>query len=645
MSRLRQVLWPRTLHTRLLLLVSLVSLLAGVALAAYTIQVESRAALDNIRHQATVMARGVAATVVSPMLTDQLDLAEQELVREAAFPDVVSLHLTDAQGVILGHARSQPDGHAPKLIFERPGTRYPLPKPGEALQQSVNLDDGQHLVTWQAVEAGTPLGWVRLEMSLSAVDRLRAQVWQRTLAAMCLWLLGGGLLLWWALRGPMRALDEARQFAGQLAQAQGRQLVIDPHGPAETVELGRSLNEAALQLHRQSQTIAAALQQLQQQRTALQDANVQLSAIFALSPNGLVTLTAAGVVRFANPAFGRITGLDENQLLGCTRAELEQRLRPQLADAANWPGLAAYLESGQQAAEPRGQLLHLALPTPRVLAVLGRHARSHDHMGDDAVTDVLYLRDVTHETEVDRLKSEFLSTAAHELRTPIASIYGFAELMMVNDYPSERRKRMVETIHRNAQVLTHIVQDLLDLSSIEARGDAEFQRQALDLADVVAQQVQQHRPPPERQPPVWRPPSRAMPVWADAERLARVVNHLLSNAFKYSPPGTTVQVHGLLDTPAHGPQRVGFAVVDEGIGMTAEQVSRVFERFYRADTSGQLLGSGLGMSIVREIVRLHRGDVHIVSTPGRGTTVTVWLPLATEAPDAQALSTAVIEVG
>jgi signal transduction histidine kinase len=109
--------------------------------------------------------------------------------------------------------------------------------------------------------------------------------------------------------------------------------------------------------------------------------------------------------------------------------------------------------------------------------------------------------------------------------------------------------------------------------------------------------------------------------------MQQVLINLLSNAYKYSPAGGVVDI-GFETADAAEGRLVGIVVRDQGIGMTPEQLSRVCERFYRADTSGKILGTGLGMSIVKEIVELHGGELQLASKVGVGTTVTFWLPLA-----------------
>ena len=137
---------------------------------------------------------------------------------------------------------------------------------------------------------------------------------------------------------------------------------------------------------------------------------------------------------------------------------------------------------------------------------------------------------------------------------------------------------------------------------------------------------------------------RHLPVCVDLNKMRQALGNVLSNAYKYSPAGGPVQLRLVDGPPSQGgaPPMVGIEVRDHGIGMTAQQLSRVSERFYRADASGNIPGTGLGMSIVKEIIELLGGRLALASEPGQGTAVTLWLSLfaATPAVEPQALETA-----
>jgi signal transduction histidine kinase len=135
-------------------------------------------------------------------------------------------------------------------------------------------------------------------------------------------------------------------------------------------------------------------------------------------------------------------------------------------------------------------------------------------------------------------------------------------------------------------------------------------------------------PPNGRDTPTLIAPDARISIQADRKKLLQVIANVLSNAYKYSPLGGDVVISLLPKSLREGQLMSGFSIEDNGIGMSPEQLARVFERFYRADTSGKIPGTGLGMSIVKEIVELHLGTVNISSKAGNGTKVDVWLPVS-----------------
>ncbi|WP_088278998.1 ATP-binding protein [Ideonella sp. A 288] len=359
----------------------------------------------------------------------------------------------------------------------------------------------------------------------------------------------------------------------------------------------------------------------------LQMRGEQLDAIFALSPDGFVSFDARRRVNYVSPAFTRLTGIAAERVLGAPEGQVESLLRAQGDDTRGWCGFEA-MRRASTATSTRGrpprELIELVRPADRVLEARLRQGTT------EAISQVLSLRDVTHETVVDRMKSEFLSTAAHELRTPMASIYGFAELMARRRMTTDQQHEIAETIHRQSELMITILNELLDLARIESRSGRDFEIETLDLSELAAQVLRDFKPPQDRALPVLDGDEAPATVRADRNKLRQALGNVLSNAFKYSPDGQPVSV-----TVVHrdGPDgaAIGVQVRDRGIGMTPAQLSRVCERFYRADASGNIPGTGLGMSIVKEIVELLDGQLAIDSTAGVGTTVTLWLPAVPEA--------------
>lgn len=351
-----------------------------------------------------------------------------------------------------------------------------------------------------------------------------------------------------------------------------------------------------------------------------------LDAIFALSPDGFVSFDAEHRVNHVNEAFCRLTGLTEALALGLHEAELEKRLAALLASGSRMPRLGEARErAGEDASKRKLPRIELERPAQRVIELQWRQG-SHA-----AISQVLYLRDVTYETEVDRLKSEFLSTAAHELRTPMASIIGFSELLMMREYPPNRRIELLQTVHRQAERMASIVDELLDLARIEARRGKDFLIERIDLCALADEAVRDFGVPAGREPIRWTSRSTAMWVDIDRGKVLQALGNILGNAYKYSPQGGAVEldlVEGAYSDEDPPRALVGLRVTDHGIGLSPEQLARVGERFYRADTSGRIPGTGLGVSIVQEILNLLGGRLEFSSQPGEGSRVTLWLPLA-----------------
>lgn len=375
-------------------------------------------------------------------------------------------------------------------------------------------------------------------------------------------------------------------------------------------------------------------EQVEQRTKELNDRSQQLNAIFTLSPDGFLSFDQERRVSFANTAFLRMTGLLAEDVIGMDETALSTLLASRSLPTAPFPGIVRLRNSqrrqggqadGGTAIGKRRQLFELQGPGNRVLEVSIRMADSPN------VSQILYFRDVTHETEVDRMKSEFLSTAAHELRTPMSSIYGFAQLLMLKDFDREHSRDMLGTIVRQAELMIAIINELLDLARIEARRGKDFVIARVGLGDIVQEVVAGYNIPLDRQPPCILGLDQDLQVDVDQRKIQQALLNILSNAYKYSPAGGPVGLT-LLNESASEPSRVGVQLTDHGLGMTPDQLARVFERFYRADASGNIPGTGLGMCVVKEIVELHGGEVEVASTQGVGTTVTVWIPAAGKKP-------------
>lgn len=243
----------------------------------------------------------------------------------------------------------------------------------------------------------------------------------------------------------------------------------------------------------------------------------------------------------------------------------------------------------------------------------------------NTVGSIMHFRDVTDAYEVDRMKTEFLSTAAHELRTPLANIFGYSELLIKARFDAERQSEMLGIIHNQTRRLSNIIDDLLDLARIESRAGESFkfaQHDLLQLVDNVFREMELDLRHHQLQ---YSSASSNFKLICDGDKIEQVIQNLLSNAIKYSPESTAIALSVNAET-SEGKPGFTFCIKDQGMGMSKDELQQIFDRFYRAENSGQIPGTGLGMAIVREIVIHHRGRIDIDSEPDVGTTVTIWLP-------------------
>lgn len=248
--------------------------------------------------------------------------------------------------------------------------------------------------------------------------------------------------------------------------------------------------------------------------------------------------------------------------------------------------------------------------------------------GDKAPGLLFVLHDITRQKRLESVRKEFVANVSHELRTPLAVIKGYVETLVDahDEMPVEDRDKFLKTIQRHADRLNSLLDDLLALSRLESVNPG-LARERVDLTQLLSAAVEDFR---------MRPSAgshrlelslgeEVLPaVSADPLKLGQVLDNLVSNALKYTPPGSRIRIETRIDSP----NTVEIAVRDDGPGIPAEDLPHIFERFYRVDKgrSREKGGTGLGLSIAKHIVQLHGGRVWAESRVGEGTTFFFTLP-------------------
>lgn len=250
---------------------------------------------------------------------------------------------------------------------------------------------------------------------------------------------------------------------------------------------------------------------------------------------------------------------------------------------------------------------------------------------NDFLGTVSIFRDITHEVEVDRLKSEFVATVSHELRTPMTSIRGYVDILLMGaaGAVNENQTHFLQIVKNNTERLNILVNDLLDISRIEA-GRVTLTPQSLDLRDVAEDMLADilRRSQEENKPMAFSlNAAKNLPrVQGDSERIRQVLGNLVSNAYHYTPENGQITVH---ITTKNG-NEVQVDVEDSGVGIPLEDQGRIFDRFYRGEDPLVLAtpGTGLGLAIVKQLVEMHNGRIWLKSDGlGKGSTFSFTLPV------------------
>jgi two-component system phosphate regulon sensor histidine kinase PhoR len=367
---------------------------------------------------------------------------------------------------------------------------------------------------------------------------------------------------------------------------------IQIHESDEVGKLAQSFNQMA-------QRLRGTLSMVTQEKNRMQ-------AILDSMADGVIAVDGETRVILINPVVEEAFGLNEEASLGKTVLEV---VRDYELDRL----FRQALDSGR----PVQQELRILTPDPRLFRVHLTPLRG----AQGGV--VALFRDITERRQLEKMRTEFVANASHELRTPLTSIRGFIETLWDGalDDP-ETARRFLTIIDEETRRLNELVDDLLKLATIEERRNL-FRRQPVELAEVVQRAVEIFETRARQKGLRFSVelPADLPPVAGDVNLLSQVFINLLDNAVKFTDKGEI----GIRAWKEDG--GVAVEVRDTGIGITPEHLSRIFERFFRADKSrtSELGGTGLGLAIVKHIVEGHGGEVRVTSRPGEGSAFTVLL--------------------
>ncbi len=224
--------------------------------------------------------------------------------------------------------------------------------------------------------------------------------------------------------------------------------------------------------------------------------------------------------------------------------------------------------------------------------------------------------------EIDRNRRELIANVSHDLRTPVSSVQGFLETVLVKDLPAQEQREYLETAHKQCTRLNELIGELFELSTLES-GSVEPQWERFPVMELVQDTVHDHELAAQEQGISLRAEStaKAIEVYADIAMIHRVLDNLINNAIRHTRRGGEISIQVTDDDG-----RVRVEVMDTGEGIAAKDIPHIFERFYRPDTETQASGYGLGLAIVKRIIDLHKSQIAVRSEKNNGTEFSFWLP-------------------
>jgi two-component system phosphate regulon sensor histidine kinase PhoR len=593
----------RRLRWRIALPYVVLILVATLGFTVYISDQLRQVRLVDLEAELLADARLLAGSA-APVIQDGANVKTlDELAGRWAAPLEARVTIIGADGVVLGEShedRTQMDNH-----LNRPEVQEAL-KAGQGSSMRYSATLGYEMM-YAAVpirtSEGQVLGVMRVALPLGEIEvnvgRLRQNI---LLVGLAMALAAALLAVFIAGRitQPVRQLTNVaeRMAAGDL---DARQFLSSND---EVGQLTRSFNHMA--------------DRIREQVSSLAEERSRLAAVLDHMADGVLITDGGGQVQLVNAAAARLLDTSEGWALGRSFAQVA----PHHALIELWKTCHDQGEEqiGMVEVSRHGLFLQ-AIVTPFGYA----HGRPLEEA--DAKGYLVILQDLTRIRRLETVRRDFISNISHELRTPLAGLKALVDTLRggaIKDRPAA--KRFLKRMDAEVDALTQMVEELLELSRIES-GQAPLSLAPTSLAEVVIPPVDRLRPQAERaglELTVQLPP-QVPPVLADAERARLVLTNLVHNAVKFTPPGGKITVSAELNAA-----EVILSVEDTGVGIPADDLSRIFERFYKADRARSGGGTGLGLAIAKHVVQGHGGRIWAESVEGQGSTFYFTLPVAIE---------------
>lgn len=509
----------------------------------------------------------------------------------------VSVAVLDADGVVLGASRDEADVVGKKLRADEishalGGSR------GEAVRRDPRTQQRQLHMGLPLTVRGQVVGVIYLKASLERAYATLEQIWRFLAYATALALVVTAILGYALSRTITAPVRELTTRAAEMAGGHFDQ-TIQVRSNDEIGQLGSMFNHL-------TQRLKETLDEIRSEKN-------KAEAILNYMADGLLALDSQGKVILVNPAAERLLGTEQTNALGKAPGEI-------------WPQMQ--LEPAVQEAHHTGNSVArtFALSRPREVILQGYVTPLKGEKKQVSGT-VVVLHDVTEQQALEQMRRDFVANVSHELRTPLTTVKSYVETLLDGAVEEpDLRSRFLRVVEAETDRMVRLVRDLLHLSQLD-RGKASMDLQDHALVPLLDECLTKLALPMERKHLLLQRdfPTDLPPVRVDRDKVQQVILNLLTNAIEFTPDSGEITV-----SLRHEHNLLRVRIEDTGIGIPAEDLPRIFERFYRVDKarSRTLGGTGLGLAIAREIILAMGGQIAIESEEDKGTVVTFSVPIA-----------------
>jgi two-component system phosphate regulon sensor histidine kinase PhoR len=572
-----------------IVLTILIMLILGVTLSYFVQQAQTTELEKSLTAQALLISDTLAMEIEHGLVAEE---DADNLAKH--WSDLLDTRITliDPEGVVVGESdedRTQMDNH-----INRPEVQQALNEgQGMRVRRSPTLGYELMYVAVPVEANGEVQGIVRVSLPLEQINNNLSQLARTIAVATIMAALLTAILSIVIANRTTRPLLELTETANNMTEGD-----ITPPSPSHSYDEVTQLSYAFHTL----------VTQLRTQIQALETEQGKLAAVLGEMTDGVIIVNEQGQVEMINPAAAKLFETDVDEALSHSLAEVVRQHQ-----------LVELLQQCQETGDEQAimmELLHQHRFIQSIAISLG-----------EALPDMylLLFQDLTRMRRLETVRRDFITNISHELRTPLASIKALTETLQdgaMDDPPAA--EHFLERMNDEVDALTQIVAELLELTRIES-GQAPLKIKAAKPDKLVKKAAKRLSEQAKRAGVKLETdyPDDLPQIYADSSRLGQVLSNLLHNAIKFTPEGGHIILRAKLDGDV-----VEFSVEDNGIGIPADDLSRIFERFYKADHARTEGGTGLGLAIARHLVEAHGGRIWVESAEGRGSTFYFTIPVA-----------------